>query len=267
MRLSQLARKLEISPSELLEFFKKNNIDHYTSPNNRIREEDEVFALQNYKIKVVQAKENAVNKRKQDILSAADALEDDGSKPADLDNEMIPDIKENQKDDQGNDVNEVEYIRMPKVKLEGVKVVGKIDLPESSKKATEEKETDQISTVKEEEVLKPKIKKHPDKGYKRSNYKSKTAQKRKNHELSYKEKLRREEKKRNIEQEKLKKLRKQKKKLHYIRNVQSNVQTVMKKKKSKAIAEVELKPVAVKPVYKNPLRRIWAWLNGEFDEH
>ena len=59
MRLSQLARQLEISPSELIIFFKKNNIDRYTSHNNKIKEEDVDYALRYYKPIVVQNEKDA----------------------------------------------------------------------------------------------------------------------------------------------------------------------------------------------------------------
>ena len=49
MRLSQLARKLEISPSELILFFEKNKIGSYKSQNNKIDENDLKLAFNHYK--------------------------------------------------------------------------------------------------------------------------------------------------------------------------------------------------------------------------
>ena len=49
MRLSQFARKLEISPSDLILFFERNKIGKYSSPNNKIEEEDLAVALNHFK--------------------------------------------------------------------------------------------------------------------------------------------------------------------------------------------------------------------------
>jgi hypothetical protein len=84
--------------------------------------------------------------------------------------------------------------------------------------------------------------------------------------LSYEEKLKREERKKILAQQRAKKLKKEQKKMHYIKNVQSNVAPTRIKKKRRKTDQSDLKPVKVRPVYKNPIRKFWAWLNGEYDQ-
>lgn len=266
MRLSQLARQLEISPSELIIFFKKNNIDRYTSHNNKIKEEDVDYALRYYKPLVVQNEKEAVPIDDNTVISVQ-GVEDSNAHQTELDNEVKPENinqeSENQKDK--NDL--VELIRMPKIKLQGVKVVGKIELPDTSVKTADKQDPEQIPTSEITELQKPAKKKHFEKGYGKTKYKGKPRRAKVKRELSYEEKLKREEKKKIIEQQKLKKLRKEKKKQHYIRNVQSTVQSSKKRRKAKTIVEIDIKPKLAEPVHKNPLKRIWAWLNGKYDEY
>src|SRR5210317_1664682 len=49
MRISQLARKLELTPTQLIRFFNDHDIGHYTSHNNKVTDEDEAYAIQKLK--------------------------------------------------------------------------------------------------------------------------------------------------------------------------------------------------------------------------
>jgi len=264
MRLSQLARELEISPSELIIFFKKNDINHYTSYNNKVSLKDHDLAYEHYKTKVVEKKEenNGIVKMKpdQEKLSDKDIIE-----PGEKDLKIKPITQEKNEDNFKDNHDDVEVIRMPKIKLEGVKVVGKIELPEPSTKTHKKQESDQTSSTEKARTQKPTRKKQYDNSYGRRNLRKKPRRTNKK-ELSYEEKLKREEKKRIIEQQKIKKLKKEQKKQHYIKNVQSNVPFSKPKKKSKISPESEELPRKHKPEYKNPFRKIWAWLNGEYDD-
>jgi len=266
MRLSQLARQLEISPSELIIFFEKNTIDRYTSHNNKIKEEDVDLAFRYYKSKVVQNEKEAAPIDGNKIISAQD-VEDSNFQPAELDDEVKPEKINEESEDQKDNNDHVELIRMPKIKLKGVKVVGKIDLPDTSIKTTDKQDPEQKPTSEITELSKPAKKKHFERRYGKSKYKGKPRPTKVKRELSYEEKLKRDKKKKIIEQQKLKKLRKEKKKQHYIRNVQSNVQSSKKRRKAITIVEVDIKPKVAEPVHKNPLKRIWAWLNGKYDEY
>ena len=158
---------------------------------------------------------------------------------------------------------EIEVIRMPKIKLEGVKVVGKIDLPDPVKKDNTEdrsikqqKDKEDIPAMGIDGKYKKTRKRSPGKKFKHRNSRK---------ELSYEEKLKREERKKVREQQKAKKLKKEQKKKHYLKNVQSNIESTSRKKKNRKSENLELEAIKPRPEYKNPIRKFWGWLNGEYD--
>lgn len=266
MRLSQLARKLEISPSDLILFFEKNKIGKYNSPNNKIEEEDLPLVLNHFKPEelVEEIGEEAsvdlvspeINQDKNNDENKA-LLESNST--ITLDESIKPESSEDPED-------EIEVIRMPKIKLEGVKVVGKIDLPDPVKKLKDEnngksidqkKDMEGISSNKIKNEYKKTDKHSPGQKSKRQNFRR---------VLSYEEKLKREERRKIQEQQRAKKLKKDQKKKHYLKNVQSNITPTAKKKKNKKFDDLEIEPIKNRPEYKNPIKKFWAWLNGEYDQ-
>jgi hypothetical protein len=159
---------------------------------------------------------------------------------------------------------EPEVIRAPKMKLQGVKVVGKIELPEKRIKTSAHKDPDNNSG------------KHP--GMKKdaevtsrnhsSNKKKITGKTRANRSMSYLEKQKKEERKREKEKRERMKKTKERKRNHYQNKVQTKISPTQSKKKnpSKNIRNLKKNQPEPAPVYKNPLRRFWAWLNGAYDE-
>jgi hypothetical protein len=265
MRLSQLARKLEISPTQLILFFEKNKIERYNSHNNKIEKSDLKLALNHFnpeemeaeiESQVIQAKESEIDtpQKKGKEKSASGLI---------VSNK--PDKETTDPDPPFEEEDEIEVISMPKIKLEGVKVVGKIDLPEPVKKVKDENNSrdqkeNKLSDNISEEGHRKEHHKNREKPFRQKNRKKHTTK-----ELSYEEKLKREERRRIREQQRAKKLKKEQKKLHYIKNVQSNVSPSRKKKKSSKAEQSEMESIKVKPEYKNPVRKFWAWLNGEYD--
>ncbi len=152
-----------------------------------------------------------------------------------------------------------EVIRVKKIKLEGIKVVGKIDLPEPKvKEAEENTETEEVEK-KEEKPKKNyrKDRKHHHKGRK---------QRRSGKRETYEERIKREKREAELKLRKLEKQKKLKKKQYYIENVQANVQIKPpKKSKKKLKAESRVQQEIQKP--KNPLKRFWGWLNGKYDNY
>jgi hypothetical protein len=269
MRLSQLARKLEISPSELIKFFENQGLDYYSSHNNKIRKDDENLAFKFYHTKGIQDENEDAEKTVSESDSGNQLKSENYMHLSYSDEDFRPSPLVNLKNKQNKDNAEIEIIRMPKIKLEGVKVVGKIDLPEPVRRKSQIREDpDQNTSFEEKTERKSGRKKSGEDDFEWKRYKRKKHhQTRKKPELSYEQKLQLEEKKRITAQKKLKKLRKEKKKQHYIRSVQTNSLSSTKKKKTRTLPEPYAIPKAAKPAYKNPLRRIWAWLNGEYDEH
>jgi len=265
MRLSQLARKLEISPSELILFFETNRIESYNSHNNKIEESDLKLALNHFspaemeadiEAQVIQANESAIEipQKKGKEKKASDGSISNKSEKDTTDSE--PPVEEKE---------EIEVISMPKIKLEGVKIVGKIDLPEPVKKIKDENNSGDEEHHKLSENISDDGHRKEFQKTRKKRFRQKSRKKHTTKVLSYEEKLKREERRRTREQQRAKKLKKEQKKLHYIKNVQSNVSPSTKKKKSRSTEQSVMEPVKTSPEYKNPVRKFWAWLNGEYD--
>jgi hypothetical protein len=152
---------------------------------------------------------------------------------------------------------ETEVIRAPKIKLQGVKVVGKIELLEKPIRIRE--------TKPDERSLEMDSK--PDHKERKSK-KSSDLQK-SNRSLSFLEKQKREERKREKQKKDRLKKEREKKRIHYQKNVQSKNLPAQPKKKprSKGKREESLSHRNITPTYKNPIKRFWAWLNGAFDQY
>ena len=169
-----------------------------------------------------------------------------------------------EKNSEGEDV---EIIRAPKIKLEGVKIIGKIELPESPKPRKEEESIEKKIAKKvlysAENKRQFSNQKQGNNKYYGKNAKSsvKTDLKK---ELSYEDKLKLEEERRKKELIKQKEIQKERKKMHYVQHVQSKIQPP-KKGTNKRDNDVKLKPE--RPVYKSPFRKFLAWLNNEYDKY
>ncbi len=266
MRLSQLARKLEISPSDLIKFFENSKIVKYNSHNNKVEEKDLLLALNHFR-----PEENEVETSEQtsrELVSSQDnqAEKKEELNPAPLLNSTIPEDESVDSEFSKDPEEEIEVIRMPKIKLEGVKVVGKIDLPEPVKKLKDEINIKPGNQNKESENMPVTEIRNENSEVRKRPSKQKTKHKNSRRELSYEEKLKREESRKIQEQQRDKKLKKELKKKHYIKNVQSNVNpTARRKKKNRSTDDRDLEPISARPHYKNPIKKFWAWLNGKYD--
>lgn len=155
----------------------------------------------------------------------------------------------------------IEVIRVKKVKLEGIKVVGKIDLPEPKVKEPTETE-DPESEVEDKKEDRPPRKSRQYHGKKR---KGRNYGKRDRRE-SYEQRIAREKREAEREKLKLEKEAKARKKLHYVENVQAHVQ-IKPSKKAKKKEKLAQKQQAVIEKPKNPVKRFWGWLNGKYDNY
>ena len=146
-------------------------------------------------------------------------------------------------------------IRAKLVKLEGIKVVGKIDLPPPPKPKIKDENEDAAESSPE----------------KAKSYRGKKS--RRNHKNRKPENLKQkqEREKRKIERERKAKEKKikAKKKQHYIEKLekaQGNKPIVAKTGKSqKRKAAANRQPMVQKS--KNPVKRFWHWLNGKYDQY
>jgi hypothetical protein len=156
MRLGQLARKLALRPAEIIGFLAKNSIQIEEGSNTRI-EDDHVSLIMNYFAPERMAE-----------MTAELAAEKNSSIP---EIEVGPEpVKEVKVEDiqpliadvpSVNPESVVELIKAPKVELSGLKVLGKIELPEPKKKEPQQIEsiTTDDTVVPIEEQKKPESRK------------------------------------------------------------------------------------------------------------
>ena len=143
MRLGQLARKLEVNPGRLMEVLKELSIDtdrglntplddqKVTRIKEKLREEPEPMEVKELveELPVEASPEVSENEGSEEIVMVEDP---EGEKEEELEKNEIPEELK----------PEVELIKAPKVQLPGLKVVGKINLPEPPKKEENEKKSE-----------------------------------------------------------------------------------------------------------------------------
>lgn len=154
MRLGQLARKLALRPNEIVEFLAKRSIQIEDGSNTRI-EDDHVSLIMNHFAPERMAE-----------MTAELAAE---KNPSILEMEVGPEAEKEIKVDDiqppmadvssANPEPMVELIKAPKVELSGLKVLGKIELPEPKKKEPQQPEsvaTDNVVPKEEQKRLEPR---------------------------------------------------------------------------------------------------------------
>jgi hypothetical protein len=290
MRLTTLARKIQITPTKVIEFLTKQNIKIDNGINTKLDDEIVRMTMEEFMPDAIEdlvvmeietpeigeaiaepleILETETKEAPEAIAIEAEVIQEvvvqEESVPAVSDIKQKPEPKAGTVEDLEMGLSEdIELIRAKKVKLEGIKVVGKIELPEKPKKAEakaddgENAEEQPTENAESKKVRPPKDRKKLDK---QRNHNGKKSRK----PLSYEERLKIEEReKRRIRKQKERK-EKERKKKYYLENIQPKTtgQTRKKKKQSVEIASGSKKAAE----YKNPLRRLWAWLNGEYDKY
>lgn len=132
MRLAQLARKLAIRPTEIVEFLTEHNIQIDNESNTRL--EDDHVALIMQKFAPAQAAEVAAEL----VREKESELDILVPKESTITNEVTTreeiNIVETLSAENEPQPEKIEVIKAPKVELSGLKVLGKIELPEPKKK-------------------------------------------------------------------------------------------------------------------------------------
>jgi len=131
MRLGQLARKLAARPSDIVEFLAANAIPTEEGTNTKLTEEH---------VKLIV--EHLAPDQLAGILNAEAITEPIESAPVasvpvvetEPVVEVIPEIAPPIQEDKKEEVEKIEVIKAPKVELSGLKVLGKIELPQPKKK-------------------------------------------------------------------------------------------------------------------------------------
>jgi hypothetical protein len=144
MRIGQLARRLGIPPSDILGFLANNNIEAESGTNSRLAEDSLLMVVKHF----------APEKASELLQSAEQTAPIPEATPEvqPVAMEEQPSVEEPVANEE-TDVPEapVEVIRVAKVELQGLKVVGKIDLPQPKKKAEEDQSTEELP--KEEQAV------------------------------------------------------------------------------------------------------------------
>lgn len=143
MRLGQLARKLGLRPGEIIEFLKSRHIPVNEGSNSKLDDHHVVLIVQQLapdmtgkifepEAEPEQQKEDAVMESAANIeMEMAEPQSDEPAHSADQVGE-IPQVKTDEPVEEK--AEKVDVIKAPKVELPGLRVVGKIDLPEPKKK-------------------------------------------------------------------------------------------------------------------------------------
>lgn len=288
MRLRQLARKLQVQPKYLIGILSKNGHEIENDPNYKLTEEQESLILSIVPMPKPSIESNAVARPKAEI-EVVEAVEDPLEVTEEIETpteEVITPntVKEAPKTVEQKEPTETpkvyslekeaqekhkdaELIKAPKLKLEGLKVLGKIDLPEPKVKEKAKPEETKEAAEKPKQRNTKQNRNTPTHDRKRQNQRS-----RPNSVELERRKAEEEAKRKKLAEEKRIKALKEK---HYKEKVQAKLKaTAPKKKKSKtatAQATEQPKKIAKTPIKKQApkkgLRRLWAWLNGELDKY
>ena len=135
MRLGQLARKIALRPADIVDFLAENNIRIGDGTNARLEKDQINLVMKRFVPGWVETSEEVAGEEADEDFPStepvAETLLSDDRTSAAAESEVQP----------TNPADTDEVIRAPKVELSGLKVVGKIDLPQPKKKeepATEE---------------------------------------------------------------------------------------------------------------------------------
>lgn len=240
MRLGQLARKLSLRPSQLVDFLAANNVASEEGSNTRLADEHTEMIVRHFSPESLEeimkpAVEEASHAEIVSVIESTQIEEPVQLEAAEEIEEAVIPIEEKSEDIQA----EPEVIRVQKIELSGLKVLGKIDLPEPKKK---EPKTEGDTTSSEE---KPERKEKNTRGKQPRTERDQRSWRnplevQRNREARELE----ERKKAELEREK------ERKKSHY----QNKVKQVQRPRKEKTVKEAV---VVKKPVDKRPAPKTW----------
>lgn len=237
MRLAQLARKLSVKPTDILEFLATQSIAMENNANTKVEEDHTKLVITHFAPHLLEAQvEELAHEEDEAVLEAVAEII-----VADVHEEVVPtpgiNVEKDKVPSRENDETESlpDIIRAQKIELTGLKVLGKIELPEKKKKGEaavegQEQPTEDITEkVAEAPVRKPRREKErkPERRVTRNSLEEARERERKA-----------AEEKRKIERDRKKELRTQ--------NYLKKVQTGSPVKKVKSEVTVVQKPVVKK---------------------
>ena len=237
MRLGQLARKLEVHPGRLMEVLSELKIETEKGLNTNL-DDDQVELIEQ---KILEPEPPA--------SSVEQYVEPEQEEENHEEDVIASDESDDDKIDEPEPEEEVELIKAPKVQLPGLKVVGKIDLPESQKE--EEPSQEEIEREREETENRE-----------RKSFKGDQRRKKGKKEVSYAERRKKEERQHRREQEIRALEEKKRKETYYKENVQSKIKTSAQPTRPRKKAAEEYQSFQQKgPAPKSIFGKFWRWLN------
>jgi hypothetical protein len=229
MRLGQLSRKLGIHTSKIIDFLASKDIVINEDSNTRIEDEYVTWITQKYAPQLMAEVSNTLSEEKIEPIIHAPVVEEVTpveEQPAASENSPLPVL-----------------IKAPKIELSGLKVLGKIEIPEK-KKATTSQELSESPSSDPTSITERK--KNPRKEFTPRPQKNLVA-------------IQREREERETERKRKEKLQREKEKKTY--NYLSRVKTQAPAKKSQYVKEqIEEAPMITEEVPKSLWGKFLRWL-------
>jgi len=252
MRLGQAARKFETSTDKLVNLLAKHFRTVNDHPNIKLTDEEVAFFEATFLIKADEAVDASQSPATSEPEKAV--KETPIAEPEEV--EATPQFVESLRpqvftleDEFTEKTKSLEKFKAEKPELEGLKVVGKIELPEPKPKV--EKETKEKETRRQ----KPTRNRQP-----RGN--SLAEQRKREERIAKRKKIEAEQREKEL------------KRKYYEEQVKAKLQAQTQKKKKKKVQEPVQEQVKkqhrprLQPAKKaTGLKRIWLWLNGAYDKH
>ena len=264
MRLGQLSRQLEISSEQIVKLISENFREVNNHPNIKISEEELAFLNERFAPEPVEPEAAAEEIEAIIVEEVKEPVKEvETSEVPEFIEELRPQVI-SLEDEFHAQTEDLESYKAEKPHLEGLRVVGKIDLPEPIVKEKEEnpEEKDDLRKARNERV----IRQRKERSERRTN--ALIEEKKKAKRLAIKKKFEEEERLKNL------------KKKHYEEHVKAKIKPVAPRKKKVKVEETDSTPAVPysspakktnsrKPIpkqrAKNPLKRFWLWLNGAYD--
>ena len=144
MRLAQLARRISVKPSEILEFLASKNIEIENSSNAKVNDDHVDLVLEQFAPEILKNEREATGGPNAESATIEPEIELDT-----IDEDQVIHARQLAEPEQLEEI-QPEVIKPIKVELPGLKVVGKIDLPEPKKKEEPAENIDDEGEAKDE---------------------------------------------------------------------------------------------------------------------
>lgn len=275
MRLGQLSRQLNLDTKDIVNFLAENNIEIKDHPNVKLDETAEQMVMEKFsdpkseepaeliEPSEIQIIESESSEPESDILPEpqSEELEDDPvAEPIATTSDVEPAEPSSEEaiaSETPDSEEEIEVIKAPKIELPGLKVVGKIDLPEpKAPKEDEEPEEPIEKEEKEESIPKVRLVHHSKRNSRPRLTPEQLEEKRLRNKRAKEKRIREaEERAKAREIQRLKDIKAE----HYKKKLSkaSAKQTTNKKKATSKPKQVTQQ----KPQPKSLLGKFWRWLN------